>query len=75
VLESRGLDVILSNGREVRAVPKRKPDVNDAQWVATARVGVATGKFAAKDIHGGLGIRQCEGQFLRGGFKKPMRIA
>ena len=33
VLESKGLDVILVNAREARAVPGRKSDVNDAQWL------------------------------------------
>lgn len=33
VLESRGLEVILVNAREARAVPGRKSDVNDAQWL------------------------------------------
>ena len=33
VLESRGVDVILVNSREARAVPGRKCDVNDAQWL------------------------------------------
>ncbi len=33
VLESRGLTVIVANAREVRAVPGRKSDVNDAQWL------------------------------------------
>jgi transposase len=33
VLASRGLDVILANAREARAVPGRKSDVNDAQWL------------------------------------------
>jgi len=33
ILESRGIDVILANAREVRAVPGRKSDVNDAQWL------------------------------------------
>ena len=33
VLESRGIDVILTNAREARAVPGRKSDVNDAQWL------------------------------------------
>ena len=33
VLESRGLEVILANAREARAVPGRKSDVNDAQWL------------------------------------------
>jgi transposase len=33
VLESRGIDVVLANARESRAVPGRKSDVNDAQWL------------------------------------------
>jgi len=33
VLESRGLEVVLANAREARAVPGRKSDVNDAQWL------------------------------------------
>jgi transposase len=33
VLESRGLEVIVANAREARAVPGRKSDVNDAQWL------------------------------------------
>ena len=32
-LESRGIHVILANAREARAVPGRKSDVNDAQWL------------------------------------------
>lgn len=33
VLESRSLDVVLANAREARAVPGRKSDVNDVQWL------------------------------------------
>lgn len=33
VLESHGLEVILANAREARAVPGRKNDVNDTQWL------------------------------------------
>ena len=33
VLEDRGLEVIVANAREARAVPGRKSDVNDAQWL------------------------------------------
>jgi transposase len=33
VLEAHGLEVILANAREARAVPGRKSDVNDAQWL------------------------------------------
>ena len=33
VLESKGFEVVLANVREVRAVPSRQCDVNDAQWL------------------------------------------
>jgi len=33
VLEDRGIEVIVANAREARAVPGRKSDVNDAQWL------------------------------------------
>jgi len=33
VLEDRGLDVVLANARDCKAVPGRKSDVNDAQWL------------------------------------------
>lgn len=33
VLESHGINVILANAREARAVPGRKSDVNVAQWL------------------------------------------
>jgi transposase len=33
VLEDHGLAVILANAREAKAVPGRKSDVNDAQWL------------------------------------------
>ncbi|MEZ2743627.1 IS110 family transposase [Halopseudomonas bauzanensis] len=33
ILESYGLHVVLANARDARAVPGRKTDVNDAQWI------------------------------------------
>ncbi len=33
LLQSRGIEVIVANAREARAVPGRKSDVNDAQWL------------------------------------------
>lgn len=33
ILEDRGFEVIVANAREARAVPGRKSDVNDAQWL------------------------------------------
>ena len=33
ILEERGLEVVLANARDVRSVPGRKTDVNDAQWL------------------------------------------
>jgi transposase len=33
ILETQGLHVVLANARDARAVPGRKTDVNDAQWI------------------------------------------
>lgn len=33
ILEARGLNVIVTNARDVKHVPGRKTDVNDAQWL------------------------------------------
>ena len=33
VLEGCGIEVVVVNAREARAVPRRKSDVNDAQWL------------------------------------------
>src|SRR5713226_2525202 len=33
ILEARGFDVLLVNARDVKHVPGRKTDVNDAQWL------------------------------------------
>lgn len=33
ILETHGLRVVLANARDARAVPGRKTDVNDAQWI------------------------------------------
>ena len=33
ILQERGLEVIVVNAREVKTVPGRKSDVNDAQWL------------------------------------------
>lgn len=33
ILEARGFEVLLVNARDVKNVPGRKTDVNDAQWL------------------------------------------
>jgi transposase len=33
ILEEHGLSVVLANARDCKAVPGRKSDVNDAQWL------------------------------------------
>jgi transposase len=33
ILEDRGIKVVLANARDAKAVPGRKTDVNDAQWL------------------------------------------
>lgn len=46
VLESRGLDVFVVNARDVKHVPGRKTDVNDAQWLQQLHAyGLLRGSF------------------------------
>lgn len=33
ILEAHGVEVVLTNARDVKHVPGRKTDVNDAQWL------------------------------------------
>src|SRR5260364_285501 len=44
ILEDHGMEVVLANARQARAVPGRKSDVSDAQWLqrlpAWAKTGV-----------------------------------
>ncbi len=46
ILESRGLEVVLVNARDVKHVPGRKTDVNDAQWLQQLhQFGLLRGSF------------------------------
>ncbi|MGJ7462083.1 IS110 family transposase [Halomonas sp. MA07-2] len=46
LLEERGLEVILANARDVKNVPGRKTDVNDAQWLQRLHAyGLLRGSF------------------------------
>ena len=46
VLESRGLEVFVVNARDVKHVPGRKTDVNDAQWLQQLHAyGLLRGSF------------------------------
>ena len=46
ILEERGLAVILANARDVKNVPGRKTDVNDAQWLERLHAyGLLRGSF------------------------------
>jgi transposase len=46
VLEARGLEVYLVNGRHVKHVPGRKSDVQDCQWIQKLHaLGLLTGSF------------------------------
>jgi transposase len=46
ILESHGLEVLLVNARNVKNVPGRKTDVNDAQWIQTLHeYGLLRGSF------------------------------
>lgn len=46
ILESRGFEVLLVNARDVKNVPGRKTDVNDAQWLQQLHeYGLLRGSF------------------------------
>jgi len=46
VLQERGIDVIVANARDVKHVPGRKTDVNDAQWLQQLHsYGLLRGSF------------------------------
>jgi len=50
ILESRGLEVLLVNARNVKNVPGRKTDVNDAQWLQQLHEhGLLRGSFRPRD--------------------------
>jgi transposase len=46
ILEARGMKVLLANARDVKHVPGRKSDVNDAQWLQQLHTyGLLRGSF------------------------------
>jgi transposase len=50
ILEARGLEVLLVNARDVKNVPGRKTDVNDAQWLQQLhQYGLLRGSFRPRD--------------------------
>src|SRR2546422_2376157 len=50
ILEARGLEVLLVNARDVKHVPGRKTDVNDAQWLQQLHQhGLLRGSFRPRD--------------------------
>lgn len=50
ILESRGMEVLLVNARDVKNVPGRKTDVNDAQWLQQLhQFGLLRGSFRPHD--------------------------
>lgn len=50
ILESRGFEVLLVNARNVKNVPGRKTDVNDAQWLQQLHQhGLLRGSFRPRD--------------------------
>src|SRR5215475_3596196 len=50
VLEARGFEVLLVNARDVKHVPGRKSDVNDAQWLQQLhQYGLLRGSFRPRD--------------------------
>src|SRR2546425_4627017 len=50
ILEARGFEVLLVNARDVKNVPGRKTDVNDAQWLQQLhQYGLLRGSFRPRD--------------------------
>jgi transposase len=50
ILEAQGFEVLLVNARDVKHVPGRKTDVNDAQWLQQLhRHGLLRGSFRPRD--------------------------
>src|SRR6266704_5811635 len=50
ILEARGFEVLLVNARDVKHVPGRKTDVNDAQWLQQLhQYGLLRGSFRPRD--------------------------
>jgi transposase len=50
ILEARGFEVLLVNARDVKQVPGRKTDVNDAQWLQQLhQYGLLRGSFRPRD--------------------------
>jgi transposase len=50
ILEARGFEVLLVNARDVKHVPGRKTDVNDAQWLQQLHAhGLLRGSFRPRD--------------------------
>ena len=49
VLETHGMEVVVANAREARAVPGRKSDVNDAQWLQRLHACMPAGYCAVID--------------------------
>src|SRR5205823_11404368 len=50
ILEARGFAVLLVNARDVKQVPGRKTDVNDAQWLQQLhQYGLLRGSFRPRE--------------------------
>jgi transposase len=50
ILEAHGFDVLLVNARDVKQVPGRKTDVNDAQWLQQLhQYGLLRGSFRPRE--------------------------
>jgi len=50
ILEARGFEVLLVNARDVKHVPGRKSDMNDAQWLQQLhQYGLLRGSFRPRD--------------------------
>lgn len=55
ILQARGIEVVLCNARDVKHVPGRKTDVNDAQWLQQLhQFGLLRGSFHPPEEIAGL---------------------
>ena len=72
ILEARGLEVLLVNARQVKQVPGRKTDVNDAQWLQQLhQFGLLRGSFQpAQEVAASRAFDGVCGSAHRSGFAR-----
>jgi hypothetical protein len=76
ILEARGLEVLLVNARQVKQVPGRKTDVNDAQWLQQLhQFGLLRGSFhPAQDVAALRAYLRQKGRPGNGDLRRPPHV-